>query len=500
MVDIQVEFYDFSYVRIVCENSVLFDLKDYFSFFADGYQWNPKFKYGTWSGKIHLLENNGLLPIGLCPYIAKFAKNMGYSLKIDSSIFEKEDITREKFDQWVDSKKYFSGENEISPYWYQRDAVFEAVSKHRALLVLPTSAGKSLIQAMLSTYYLENYTGKVLILVPTTSLTVQMKQDFIDYRLFKEEDILEIRSGTKRDDPKAKIYVSTWQTAIKQPAEWFSKFGMLLNDECHKATGPSISTIIKGLTNCIFKVGLTGTLKDGKANIMQYEGLFGQRFKPTTTKQLMEEGQATNLKINAIILNYPELVKQKIKELNYSDEVKAINGYKKRTMFISNLASKISKNKDENIFVMFKFKEHGKELYEEIKKIHGDKVYLVSGDNSTKDRNILKTALENQNGSIVVASYGVFSTGISIKNLHHVIFAHGVKDKITVLQSIGRILRNHSSKDVATLWDIIDDAGIRMKKDPSKYKYKNYLLKHAIERIERYASENFDYSIKKKDL
>lgn len=496
MVDIKVEFFNFSYVKIVCESSILFDLKDYFSFFADGYNFHPKFKYGTWDGKIHLLENNGLLPIGLYPYIRKFAKNMGYSLLVDDAVSEKEDVTREEFDTWVDGMKYYSGKNEIKPYWYQRDSVYEAISKHRALLVLPTSAGKSLIQALLCKYYTEAYDGKVLILVPTTSLTVQMKSDFLDYRLFKDEDVLEIRSGTKRDDRKARIYVSTWQTAIKQPPEWFEQFGMLLNDECHKATGRSISTIIKGLTNCIFKIGLSGTLKDGKANVMQYEGLFGQQFKPTDTKRLMDEGQATKLKINAIVLNYPDEVKLKMKELSYADEVKVVNGYRKRNSVVCNLACKVSKQKNENIFVMFKYKEHGKSLYEEIKKTHGEKTYLVSGDNSTKDRDILKRALEDQDGSIVVASYGVFSTGISIKNLHHVFFAHGVKDKITVLQSIGRILRNHSSKEVATLWDFIDDAGIRFKKDPKKYKHKNYLLKHAIERIERYAAESFDYSLK----
>jgi len=50
--------------------------------------------------------------------------------------------------------------------------------------------------ALLAKWFSENFDQKVLVIVPTTSLTVQMKNDLVDYRLFKESDIAEIRSGT----------------------------------------------------------------------------------------------------------------------------------------------------------------------------------------------------------------------------------------------------------------------------------------------------------------
>ncbi|AEN93938.1 DNA helicase [Escherichia phage Bp7] len=326
-----------------------------------------------------------------------------------------------------------------------------------------------------------------------------MINDFIDYRLFPKAAMLGIRSGTARDSD-AMIYVSTYQTAIKQPKEWFAQFGMFMNDECHLATGKSISTIIEGLTNCMFKFGLSGSLKDGKANLMQYMGLFGDVFKPVSTSQLMEEGQVTDLKINSIFLRYPDEFTVKMKGKDYQSEIKVITKATRRNKWVANLAVKLAK-KEENVFLMFKNIEHGKTLFEMVKEQHKE-VYYVSGEVNTETRNALKVMAENGKGIIVVASYGVFSTGISVKNLHHVVFAHGVKSKIIVLQTIGRVLRKHDSKQVAQVWDLVDDMGVRPKSKDSKKKYVhlNYCLKHGLERIQRYADEKFNYVMKEVQL
>ncbi|QQV89061.1 DNA helicase [Providencia phage PSTRCR_121] len=493
--DIKVSFYDYSNVMVECEDSIFFELRDYFSFETPGYQFNPKFKYGQWDGRIRMLGYDKLLPFGLAPMISKFAEQMGYTVVEDPRINEKDSLTEAEFKKWVSEKEIYSGSTLIEPHWYQYDSVFYGLQNYRGLLNLPTSAGKSLIQALLARYYFENFEGKILILVPTTALVDQMIDDFVDYRLFPRNACLGIRAGTKKDSD-AVVYVATWQTAVKQPKEWFQQFGMFMNDECHLATGKSISTIIQGLTNCKYKFGLTGSLKDGKANIMQYVGLFGQIFRPVTTRQLMDEGQVTDLKINTLFLRYPDVLTVKAKGLEYQDEIKLIKKYKPRNNMVCNLALKL-KDKNENIFLMFKHTEHGQYLYDYLKTKY-DKVYFINGDVKTEDRTLLKKMAENETGMIVVASYGVFSTGISIKNLHHVIFAHPVKSKVTVLQSIGRVLRKHSSKAIATLWDVVDDLGVKPKSKTSKKKYVhlNYALKHALERIQRYSEEQFDYTIK----
>lgn len=500
MTDIKVHFHDFSHVRIECDESTFYELRDFFSFEADGYKFNPKYRYGQWDGRIRLLDYNRLLPYGLVGQIKKFCSNMSYSVWIDPKIFETEDLTREDFDAWLSKQEIYSGNAKIEPHWYQKDAVYEGLVNRRRILNLPTSAGKSLIQALLARYYLENYEGKILIIVPTTALTTQMANDFVDYRLFSHSMIKKIGGGADKADKSkndAPIIVGTWQTVVKQPKEWFSQFGMMMNDECHLATGKSISSIIAGLNNCMFKFGLSGSLRDGKANVMQYVGMFGEIFRPVSTSKLMEDGQVTELKINSIFLRYPDEFTVKLKGKTYQEEVKIITGLKRRTKWIAQLSVKLAK-KDENAFVMFKHVTHGKEIFEAIKELGYEKVYYVSGEVDTETRNALKVMAENGKGIIIVASYGVFSTGISVKNLHHVIFAHGVKSKIIVLQTVGRVLRKHGSKAVATVWDLIDDAGVKPKSLNTKKKYThlNYLLKHGIDRIQRYADEKFNYVMK----
>ena len=89
--------------------------------------------------------------------------------------------------------------------------------------------------------------------------------------------------------------------------------------------------------------------------------------------------------------------------------------------------------------------------------------------------------------AIIVASYGTFSTGINIKNLHNVVFASPSKSRIRNLQSIGRVLRTSESKTEAILYDIADDTTFKSKK--------NYTLNHLVERIRIYNEEKFNYEI-----
>ena len=94
---------------------------------------------------------------------------------------------------------------------------------------------------------------------------------------------------------------------------------------------------------------------------------------------------------------------------------------------------------------------------------------------------------ETQNNAIIVASYGTFSTGINIRNLHNIIFASPSKSKIRTLQSIGRGLRLGENKETAVLYDIADDLTYKSKK--------NFTIQHFAERMKIYGDEKFAYKI-----
>lgn len=486
MTDVTIKEYNQSFISVTGDPSVRYDLADRFKFHVEGSQFSPKVKYGVWDGYIRLYNiQTQLLPKGLFIELLKYCKQEQYSVKCDHALIPQK-IQKQDFDEWLATKKIYAKGNLIQPHWYQYDTVLHALNNQRGLLKLPTSAGKSLIIALLTRWEYEG-DGRVLILVPTDVLRQQMNEDLIEYGLFTQDEIQVLDPKTKKG-PSRKVVITTWQTAAKQPAEWMQQFTMLLNDEVHLATGQSLQTINEKLTNAEYKLGLTGTLKDTKCHIMQLTGLFGEVFAPITTRQMIDEGSASAISVNGFILKFSDADRQAVKKATYQEEIDFIIKHEGRNKFITNLACHF---KDENTIVLFNRVEHGKELYKQIvKKLEGTgrKVYLIFGGTAKDHRTEAKKNLEKEVGSVVIASYGVFSTGVSINNLHNAIFAHPTKSKIISLQSLGRLLRKHISKAKARMFDLVDDLCWKS--------HKNYAYGHGEERLKFYDAEEHELHIK----
>ena len=113
-------------------------------------------------------------------------------------------------------------------------------------------------------------------------------------------------------------------------------------------------------------------------------------------------------------------------------------------------------------------------------------VHLVYGMTDVTEREKVREVCETSSNNIIVASYGVFSTGVNIKNLNHIVFASPSKSKVRVLQSIGRGTRKAKGKDAFKLYDIADD----FRKNGGR---ENFTLKHCAERIAYYVEQDFQY-------
>lgn len=492
MYDVKIAAYDESFIQVSGEPSVRYDLHDKFKFYVDGSEFSPKVKYGVWDGYIRLYNlQQQLLPKGLMIELLKYCKEEQYSVDFDKSLIP-QGVAKEHFDQWLDKKKIVAKGNVIKPHWYQYDSVLHALNKERALLKLPTSAGKSLIIALLTRHEFEAG-GRILILVPTDVLRGQMFDDLLDYELFEEHDIFVFDPKNKKNTQQGRrVVITTWQTAVKQSKEWMEQFTMLLNDEVHLATGKSLQTINEKLTNATYKLGLTGTLKDTKCHIMQLIALFGPVFAPITTRQMIDEGSASAIGVHGLVLKYKDDECKLVKPMKYPEEIDFIVNHERRNDFLIKLATNF---KDENTILLFHRVEHGKILYKKaVKALEGTgrKVYLIFGGTAKDHRTEAKKNLESETGSIVIASYGVFATGVSINNLHNAIFAHPTKSKIISLQSLGRLLRKHASKTKARMFDIVDDI--------SWLKAQNYAYGHGIERLKFYAQEEHELSVKKVNI
>ena len=143
---------------------------------------------------------------------------------------------------------------------------------------------------------------------------------------------------------------------------------------------------------------------------------------------------------------------------------------------------------------LFQYVEkHGKVLEELIRlKDPERKVFFVYGGVNADEREEIRAITEKSDSAIIVASYGTFSTGINIRNLHNIVFSSPSKSRIRNLQSIGRGLRLGDNKTNATLYDIADDVSYGEKE--------NYTLQHFRERINIYNEESFDYEIHNVEL
>jgi superfamily II DNA or RNA helicase len=302
-----------------------------------------------------------------------------------------------------------------------------------------------------------------------------------------------IYSGQEKITNK-KVVISTWQSIYKLPKEWFSQFDVVIGDEVHLFKAKSLTGIMSKLENTKYRFGTTGTLDGTQTHKLVLEGLFGTTFSVTTTRSLMEKKQLAELKIECVVLKYDQPTCKQIKKLKYNDEIKFLVENDKRNTFIRNLAV----NTKSNCLVLFQFVEsHGKILFELIKeKAHrtdpNRKVFFVSGATDADTREEIRHITENERNAIIVASTGVFSTGINIRNLENIIFASPTKSRIKTLQSIGRTLRIGDHSDKATLYDIVDDLTDKT--------YKNFAVKHFLERVKIYNEEKFKYKLHKVNL
>ena len=473
------------YLTVDCDSNVQRELSEFFTFYVPGYKFMPAFRNRMWDGKIRLFsQKTKEIYFGLYPYIKAFCDERGYHIVAGKNV----DIDN-KVDKDI-VKKFSNGLGQkFEVRDYQIDAIFHSLKFNRALLLSPTASGKSFIIYALIRYYShlikDKSNNKCLLVVPTTSLVEQMYSDFKTYGWDVKKNCHRLYSGYSNQTDK-KVLISTWQSLYKLPKKYFEQFGAVFGDEAHLFKSKSLTELMTKLENCKYRIGLTGTLDGTQTHKLVLEGLFGAVNKVTSTKKLMDKKQLSNLTIRCLILKHTEENSKMVTKGKYQDEVDYLVSSESRNNFLRNLAIKMKGN----TLVLFQLVEkHGKKLYEIIKEKAADdrKVFYIFGGVEADEREAIRGITEKEKDAIIVASYGTFSTGVNIRNLHNIIFASSSKSRIRNLQSIGRGLRLGDNKTNAVLYDIADDLTYKSKE--------NFTLKHFQERVSIYTQEEFDYEI-----
>jgi superfamily II DNA or RNA helicase len=462
-------------MRVDAESGIRMELSDKLTFEVPGAKFMPSVRNRVWDGKIRLLNAmTGELYVGLLPEVLEFAKARGYECIVDESLSKQEDFTLNKAEEFVKDLSL-----PFEPRDYQYNSFVHAVQNNRALVLSPTGSGKSFIIYLLVRYYAK----KTLIIVPTTSLVSQLRKDFVAYGL-NDKYIHTVTAGSEKGSDKP-IVISTWQSIYKQPKKYFLQYDVVIGDECHLFKSKSLTSIMTKLLTCKYRFGFTGTLDGTLTNELVLQGLFGEKKMYTKTKKLIDEKRLAPFNIKCLVLKHKEEEAKDVINRNYQDEMDYLVSHDRRNSFITNLVLSLNGNS----LLLFQYVEkHGKILNDLIKTSAPDReIYFIHGGVNTEEREYVRKRVSEKNDIIIIASYGVFSTGINAPNLHNIIFGSPSKSRIRNLQSIGRVLRVSEGKDQAVLYDIADDC---------KYKSKmNFTLKHFVERVRIYKDEEFRFKI-----
>jgi superfamily II DNA or RNA helicase len=489
------------YMIVECDEGILWELSEYFTFEVEGAEFSPAYKNRHWDGKIRLLSTRSRkLYVGLLFVAIKYAHENGYTFSIDPEIDTPCDIPTDDMikDYFVNILDIHSEGKKISPRESQILGLGLAIASKRCVLEAATASGKSLtIYALIR--YLETVIpdGKqILLVVPSVGLVHQMFNDFKDYSSNIEWDVEEkchvIYQGQNKTSSK-KILISTYHSIQDQDKKYFERFGAIIGDEAHTFKAKTLKKIMESLTDCPYRYGFTGTLHNSESHRWVVEGLFGVAHKVISAKEMIDIGDATPLNINAVVLNYPTQERMKLESIKNEDankkkkfavERKFIAEYQPKNELVCKMGNDLKGNN----LILFELKDHGKYMYDMFKEKYDKDVYLVYGKTEGYAREEIKRIVSKKRESVIFASYGVFSTGISIKNLNNLIFGSSPgKSEIRVIQSIGRMLRKHHTKDVVQLYDLVDDLSINNDA--------NFMINHFMRRVELYISEGHPYEV-----
>ena len=480
MTDITIKKKNEVYVTVKAEPAICQELSDLFTFDVPGAKFMPQYRSKYWDGKIRLFSPaTGEVYGGLVDKIVNWARKSEYSLEFENNkhygtpFEENEIMSREGV------KEYMTRISKYKPRDYQIDAVYDALKYNRKLLISPTASGKSMMIYAVVRYFVETK-KKVLLIVPTTSLVEQMYKDFKDYGWNADQYCHRIYSGKEKTNENS-VTITTWQSVYKLKRPFFKDFDVAIGDEAHLFKSKSLVSIMTKMDSAKYRYGFTGTLDGSQTHKWVLEGLFGPSYKVTQTKELIDKGHLSKLQIRVLILKHTD---QKFD--TYEDELQYIIGHSKRNRFIRNLVLDLKGN---SLILFSRVATHGQILFDSINSsVQGNrKVFYVHGGVEAQERERIREITEQERDAIIVASYGTFSTGINIKNLHNVIFASPSKSRIRNLQSIGRVLRTGDNKKKAVLYDIADDISYKSRK--------NYTLNHLVERVKIYNEEKFNYEI-----
>lgn len=375
-------------------------------------------------------------------------------------------------------------ELKIKPRDYQLESATKALQYGLGIIVLPTSAGKTLTIALITATAIAKDIGNVLILVPNIQLVQQTYNDFIEYGI--DPSTISRWTGNYEYTPTPIVIANNQILLSKnQDKTVLHQFNVIICDEVHKiGTAEKISKLVKDL-KATYKFGFTGSLPENNFDKWTINRIFGPVIYEKLSAELRLDKFISNVRVLGLEMEYkniPNFTKPSINEptAGYIEETEWLHTNEFRNSVMVKLLNKL----ETNTLVLVDRIVHGEHLFEYFKKHTSKQIYFIQGSVEVEEREKMRQLMEQTTNIVCIAISNIFSTGISIKNLHNIIFASIGKARIKIIQSIGRSLRLHHTKSIATIFDIADVC-------------LTYGYKHYEERKRLYEDENIPLSFTK---
>ena len=434
-------------------------VSDYFSNIREAFSAsNPAARFAKnphVPSRFYAITQSGYCGPGLVPEIYRFLKkqNIPFEIVLDAELQKL--LAGLSYTDKETPLIELDCEMKIRPY--QKEAIIQALKYGFGVVVVGTGGGKTFIMASLLRN-LDTKFGKVLIIVPDIGLVEQTYSDFLSYGI--PEHLVTKWSGTNEIDLSKNVIIANLGILQSRMSEikWFKQISAVFIDECHKLRrGNEVNKLVDKIPT-FNRFGFTGTLPEGKIDQWNIMSQIGPVIYEKDTSALRDEGQGqyiANAHCLAVHIEYS--VRPDYTAISPSARYITELDFIYNNSFRNDVIKRIIEKVNNNCLILVDHIDHGNRIYDTLSQLTDRQVYFIQGSMEVEDRRKIQAIMEKDNNVICVAISKVFSTGISIKNIHYIMFASGGKSKIKILQSIGRGLRIHENKDRLTIIDIVDE-------------------------------------------